>query len=209
MAQNWHLPFVGTQKANQALKTLLAESMESVRTLHSGATEPTSKVAYMWWADTTTMLLKQRNSANTDWIVRGRLDGSIRTQLAVEGWAGSLSATKTDRIGFAPFACTVLRLVISSTNDSTSSSGNEWQMQLVKRPNAAPASPVNLFSGTVGTFTALGGVGGGAEIVAHQAYVLTPNQNATLLDLDSLELTMTKVGTGTTLNGFRAHVEVQ
>lgn len=40
---------------------------------NSGATEPTTKYAYQWWADTTTGKLKQRNSANSSWIEIGTL----------------------------------------------------------------------------------------------------------------------------------------
>ncbi len=42
--------------------------------LSSGASEPSTKFAYQWWADTTANVLKQRNSANNAWIIRGSLD---------------------------------------------------------------------------------------------------------------------------------------
>ena len=35
---------------------------------NSKGTEPTTKFAFMWWADTGNDLLKQRNSANNAWI---------------------------------------------------------------------------------------------------------------------------------------------
>jgi len=35
---------------------------------NSNPTEPTTTFAYMWWADTTAGLLKQRNSSNTGWV---------------------------------------------------------------------------------------------------------------------------------------------
>lgn len=35
---------------------------------NSNATEPTTTFAFMWWADTTAGILKQRNSSNTDWV---------------------------------------------------------------------------------------------------------------------------------------------
>lgn len=40
---------------------------------NSGATEPASRFAYQWWADTTTGLLKIRNAANNAWITVGTL----------------------------------------------------------------------------------------------------------------------------------------
>lgn len=48
--------------ANNALQALATNS--------SGSSEPATKYAYQWWADTTSGLLKQRNAANTAWLVR-------------------------------------------------------------------------------------------------------------------------------------------
>lgn len=39
----------------------------------SGATAPSTTLPYQFWADTTSGLLKQRNAANTGWLVRGTL----------------------------------------------------------------------------------------------------------------------------------------
>ena len=44
---------------------------------NSGGTEPTTKFSYMWWADTTTGLMKQRNGANNAWLTRGSLTSSV------------------------------------------------------------------------------------------------------------------------------------
>lgn len=46
--------------ANDALAALVSNS--------SGATAPETTFSYMWWADTTTGKLKQRNAANSAWI---------------------------------------------------------------------------------------------------------------------------------------------
>lgn len=50
---------------NAALAALFGNS--------SGATEPTTKIAYMWWPDTATGWMKQRNAANSAWIQMYRL----------------------------------------------------------------------------------------------------------------------------------------
>ena len=44
---------------------------------NSGGTEPTTKFSYMWWADTTTGLMKQRNGANNAWLTRGSLTSAV------------------------------------------------------------------------------------------------------------------------------------
>ena len=44
---------------------------------NSSSSEPSTKYAYMWWADTTTGILKIRNSANDGWIELLQLDGTL------------------------------------------------------------------------------------------------------------------------------------
>lgn len=51
----------------------LTASLDALRSVHSGATEPSSTIAYMYWADTTANLLKQRNAADSAWITRESL----------------------------------------------------------------------------------------------------------------------------------------
>lgn len=51
----------------------LTEAFDTVATLNSGSAEPTETYAFMWWADTTTGLLKIRNAADTDWVTVGTL----------------------------------------------------------------------------------------------------------------------------------------
>jgi hypothetical protein len=203
MAQNWQLPLVGTDLLSTALKTKVSQAAESLRTSHSGATQPSSMVPYMLWADTSTGYLKLRNSANTDWVTIAHM--ASPTPFPAQGTiVASLSATATIKLGVAPRSGTCSKLILVTDTASTSSSGNEWRFALQKRTNALPGTPVALFSANVGTFTALSGVGGGAETIAHAAYVLVPNQNAAITELDELELVATKVGTGTTLVNFLA-----
>jgi hypothetical protein len=54
---------------NQALVALV--------TLSSGSSAPSTTFAYQLWADTTNTVLKQRNAANTGWIIRGSLKESF------------------------------------------------------------------------------------------------------------------------------------
>ena len=50
---------------NSELQALVSNS--------SGATAPSTTYAYQWWADTANSLLKQRNAANSGWLVRANL----------------------------------------------------------------------------------------------------------------------------------------
>ena len=54
---------------NNALAALVSNS--------SSSSEPSTKYAYMWWADTTTGILKIRNSANNGWVELFQLDGTL------------------------------------------------------------------------------------------------------------------------------------
>lgn len=45
----------------------------AIATNNSGSSEPATTFAFQWWADTTSGLLKQRNAANSAWIVKGEL----------------------------------------------------------------------------------------------------------------------------------------
>lgn len=216
MTQTYQLPGgAGNESAAQAISTLVPAAAESLRSNFSGATAPAAPtsatpVPGQIWADTADGVMKVRNVADAAWQRAFPLNADMVLQLPNGSWVDlTLSATRTAHIGVAPRAGKIKRLVVITSTASTSSSGNEWQFQLKKYPYSAPGSPVNTISATVGTFTALVGVGGGAETVANKAYVITPDQNLTLADLDKLELVMTKVGTGTTLNNFHAHVEVE
>lgn len=62
--------------ANQAGASYRGDNnnaLQSLATLSSGATTPATTYAYQPWADTTAGLMKQRNAANTSWLVRGTL----------------------------------------------------------------------------------------------------------------------------------------
>jgi hypothetical protein len=51
-------------------------ALSAIVSVNSGASAPGTTFAYMLWADTTSGTLKQRNAANSAWIVRGSLSES-------------------------------------------------------------------------------------------------------------------------------------
>lgn len=62
--------------ANQSGASFRADlnnALLAVVSNNAGATAPSPTFAQMWWADTSTDLLKQRNSANSAWIAKGTL----------------------------------------------------------------------------------------------------------------------------------------
>lgn len=85
---------------NLALGALVSNS--------SGATEPTTTFAYMWWADTTAGILKQRNAANSAWINVLTLSTGLPASAnnAVLNAAQTFTATQTPDNGTAAVSTT-------------------------------------------------------------------------------------------------------
>mgnify|MGYP000432103189 CR=1 FL=1 len=62
--------------ANQTFPATRADinsNLQALGSLMSGASAPSTTYAYMWWADTTNGVLKQRNSSDNAWVVRATL----------------------------------------------------------------------------------------------------------------------------------------
>lgn len=76
-------------------------AIQAIAGVSSGATAPATMYAYQLWADTTSGLLKQRNAANTLWLVRDTLAEtfviarSSNTILAGGDYGRTFSATST------------------------------------------------------------------------------------------------------------------
>jgi len=71
MAQH---PLVLPNVDGMDLRAELNDFAEALATNNSGPSEPPNPFKFMWWADTTTGLLKQRAADNMSWITVGTLD---------------------------------------------------------------------------------------------------------------------------------------
>lgn len=69
--------YVVANGSGSAVRQDLNNALAAIVSNNSSATQPATTYAYMWWADTTAGQLKQRNSANSDWIVVRELDGTL------------------------------------------------------------------------------------------------------------------------------------
>jgi len=56
--------------------------LQAIVSLNYGANQPTTRYPYQWWADTTTNILKIRNSGNTAWINVITLAGGVDVDAA-------------------------------------------------------------------------------------------------------------------------------
>lgn len=68
-------------QSGSAFRSELNSTLSAILSLNSGSTSPVTTVAYSLWADTTTGLLKIRDSSNTSFITVGTL-GSVNLGLA-------------------------------------------------------------------------------------------------------------------------------
>ena len=202
MTQDYLSPFVDDDALATITTNDLPKTLETLATLFSGAAAPPNPFPNQLWVDTTNNWLKQRDPGGTTWVKVLRIGDYANKVLPAMDW-GTVSASVTQYLLVGDGSGReIIRLVLLSNAGSTSSSGNEVTFDLYNVTQA-----VSLFSGTVGTFTTLGGVGGG-EIVADTPYILAPDQNATISSGDVLELRITYVGAPTaTLTRFRSQVE--
>lgn len=194
MSQTWNVP-VSNSDAEATAFTKVSDALASLRSMFSGTTAPTSTVAGMLYYNTSDKCVYQRNSADSAWVRVFAAGENNAVLCGGDDW-GAVSATTTK---FLPCPKTGLyvqdvALVSDLATAGSSAGATEWQFALTKKTGGGTTQ---LFSGTVGTGTSLGGVGGGAEVAAYTAYKLTANQNQSLAADDVLQLTLTKVGSPT------------
>lgn len=58
----------GDANTGTTMRAAINAALQALASSSSGATEPTVRYAYQFWADTTTGFLKIRNTGNTDWV---------------------------------------------------------------------------------------------------------------------------------------------
>ena len=101
-------------QAGAAFRADLNNFLAAIISDNSGATAPATTYAYMFWADTTTGLLKQRNAANSAWITIGTLASTNLGLLALSG--GSMTGLLTLAAG--------ANIASAATVDLTAATGN-------------------------------------------------------------------------------------
>ena len=89
--------------AGATFRSALNTSLAAIITNNSGASVPAITYAYMLWADTTSGLLKQRDSTNASWIVLGPLgianfgyQNQAQTDIRYESLANSTRFNKSN-----------------------------------------------------------------------------------------------------------------
>jgi hypothetical protein len=65
--------YVIANQSGAGFRSDLNNGLSAIVSQNSGSAAPSTTYAYMWWADTTTGLLKIRNAANNAWVTVGTL----------------------------------------------------------------------------------------------------------------------------------------
>ena len=69
--------YVIANQSGAAFRTDLNNALAAIVSNNSNSSEPATKYAYQWWADTSAAVMKLRNSANDGWIELFQLDGTL------------------------------------------------------------------------------------------------------------------------------------
>lgn len=97
--------------ANAAGATVRADinsNLQAAATLNSGASAPSTTFAGMLWYDTTNGVVKQRNAANSAWVVRWTVDTAGSVIQTVEGTSTTATTTTS-----STYADTTLSVAIT------------------------------------------------------------------------------------------------
>ena len=137
-----------------AVRSDLNGALAAIVSNNSSATQPATMYAYQWWADTTTGLLKIRNSANSAWVTLFELDGTLVASDISLGagtvGAPSLFFTGDSNTGlFSPGADT-LALVTGGTNRVHVTSGGLVGIGTTPAYKLDVAGTVNVVNGSDG-----------------------------------------------------------
>ena len=101
----------------------LNNALAAIVSNNSSSTEPSTKYAYQWWADTNEGVLKIRNSANDGWVSLLQLDGTLTLE---DGSASAPALGFRDDLNTGIFSSAADTLDITcggTTRGSFSSSG--------------------------------------------------------------------------------------
>ena len=115
--------YVLGNQSGAAFRAELNTILGAITSNNSSSSEPSAKFAYMWWVDTTTGLLKQRNAANDAWITIGTL-ATANLGHAILADAQTFTGAQRGEITALTDAASIATDLASSNNFSVTLAGN-------------------------------------------------------------------------------------
>ncbi len=135
--------YVIANGTGSAVRSDLNNALAAIVSNNSSSSEPATKYAYQWWADTTTGQLKLRNSANNGWVTIFELDGTMLMEDGTVSAPGLAFASDlntgffrsaADKINFATGG--VERLEIGSSEVVFNDGSNDVDFRVESNGNA-------------------------------------------------------------------------
>lgn len=181
MSQNWLIPPAAGVVAGIHWKTNVSNALASLRSLFAGTSAPSSKEAFMFWADTANGLLKMRDNADATWITIGPLEEDLTYNVVLVN-LGAVSATGNYFLGSPKEKSWKIHRVriLSDTTTSGSDGTDNWEFQIHNITAAA-----DLLATAVDTDT-------DGEITLDVAYDIDADQNQTIAIDDVVRLEVVK-----------------
>lgn len=141
--------------------------------LNSGATAPATTYAYMWWADTTTGILKRRNAANSAWISVMSLATGLIIGTDVQAYSANIPTVLASQAEMEAGTEVALRAMSPlRVSQAVAALGASKQIQPISAAVAANAMTISASalaldfrSGTLGSGTVTRVVGTPANLV--------------------------------------------
>ena len=69
--------YIISNQSGASFRTDLNNTLAAIVSNNSNSSEPSTKYAYQWWADTSNAVMKIRNSSNDGWVELFQLDGTL------------------------------------------------------------------------------------------------------------------------------------
>ena len=131
--------YVLANQSGAAFRAELNTILGALTSNNSSSSEPSAMFAYMWWVDTTTGLLKQRNAANNAWVSHGVL-ATANLGHAVLADAQTFTGAQRGEITGLTDAASIATDLALSNNFSVTLAGNRTL-----------ANPTNIVAGQSGS----------------------------------------------------------
>lgn len=142
--------YVLANASGAAFRADLNNALAAIVSNNSSATEPATTYAYMWWMDTTTGQLKQRNAANDGWITIREIDGTLLMEDGSVSAPGLAFASDLDTGFFRPSA-NQLAIATNGVERLTASTTAVTSSLPVDVPLGTVSAPSLTFTGDLNT----------------------------------------------------------
>ena len=184
-------------QSGQAFRQDLNNCLDAIVSQNSGTSEPSTTYAYQWWADTTSGLLKIRDSANAAWVTVGTLAsanlGLLSSSTATSTYLAKAGGTMTGALEIGAAGSLVFEGTTANDYETTLAVTDPTADRTITLPNATGTVTLlglaQTFSaaqrGTISSFTSSSGTATPDFALANN-FSITLSENTTLANPSNL-----------------------